>query len=97
MALDTYANLKSALADWLNRADLTAAIPDFTLRATAPPIAAGMQIRLDIAPFYATQDAAVPQHGHAGCVAALDAGHLDAEGVEPVSDPCFEFRIGGIL
>jgi HAMP domain-containing protein len=29
------------------------------LRATAPSIAAGMQIRLDIAPFYATQDAAV--------------------------------------
>lgn len=29
------------------------------LRATAPASAAGMQIRLDIAPFYATQDAAV--------------------------------------
>ena len=29
------------------------------LRATAPPSAAGMQIRLDIAPVYATQDAAV--------------------------------------
>jgi signal transduction histidine kinase len=29
------------------------------LRATAPVSAAGMQIRLDIAPFYATQDAAV--------------------------------------
>ena len=29
------------------------------LRATAPPSAAGMQIRLDIGPFYATQDAAV--------------------------------------
>jgi len=29
------------------------------LRATAPPRAAGMQIRLDVAPFYATQDAAV--------------------------------------
>ena len=29
------------------------------LRATAPASAAGMQIRLDVAPFYATQDAAV--------------------------------------
>jgi two-component system, sensor histidine kinase PdtaS len=29
------------------------------LRATAPARAAGMQIRLDVAPFYATQDAAV--------------------------------------
>jgi two-component sensor histidine kinase len=29
------------------------------LRATAPPGAAGMQIRLDIGPFYATQDVAV--------------------------------------
>src|SRR3954471_15834540 len=35
MALDSYANLKSALADWLNRADLTAAIPDFIALAEA--------------------------------------------------------------
>lgn len=29
MALDTYSDLKSAIADWLNRTDLTARIPDF--------------------------------------------------------------------
>lgn len=29
MALDTYANLQTSIADWLNRADLTATIPDF--------------------------------------------------------------------
>lgn len=29
MALDTYANLKTAIADFLNRDDLTAVIPDF--------------------------------------------------------------------
>jgi hypothetical protein len=35
MALDTYANLKTAVADWLNRTDLTAAIPDFITLAEA--------------------------------------------------------------
>ena len=29
MALTTYTELKASLADWLNRTDLTAAIPDF--------------------------------------------------------------------
>lgn len=29
MALDTYTGLKASIADWLNRADLTAVIPDF--------------------------------------------------------------------
>lgn len=29
MALTTYTELKASLADWLNRSDLTAAIPDF--------------------------------------------------------------------
>lgn len=29
MALDTYADLKSSVADWLHRSDLTTAIPDF--------------------------------------------------------------------
>ena len=29
MALDTYANLQTAIADWLNRGDLTSVIPDF--------------------------------------------------------------------
>lgn len=29
MALDTYANLQTSIADWLNRADLTTTIPDF--------------------------------------------------------------------
>lgn len=35
MALTNYANLKSAVADWLNRADLTAQIPDFITLAEA--------------------------------------------------------------
>lgn len=29
MALDTYAHLQTSIADWLNRSDLTAVIPDF--------------------------------------------------------------------
>lgn len=29
MALDSYTNLKAAVADWLNRSDLTSVIPDF--------------------------------------------------------------------
>lgn len=29
MALDTFTNLKASIADWLNRSDLTAVIPDF--------------------------------------------------------------------
>ena len=29
MALDSFANLKLSIADWLNRDDLTAVIPDF--------------------------------------------------------------------
>ena len=29
MALDNFTNLKSSIADWLNRSDLTAIIPDF--------------------------------------------------------------------
>jgi hypothetical protein len=29
MALDTYAHLQTAIADWLNRSDLTTQIPDF--------------------------------------------------------------------
>ena len=35
MALDTYANLKTAIADWLDRSDLTARIPDFIALAEA--------------------------------------------------------------
>lgn len=35
MALDTYANLQTAIATWLNRADLTASIPDFITLAEA--------------------------------------------------------------
>ena len=35
MAFDTYANLKTAIADWLNRTDLTTAIPDFISLAEA--------------------------------------------------------------
>ena len=35
MALDTFAGLKSAIADWLNRDDLTAAIPSMVALAEA--------------------------------------------------------------
>ena len=35
MALSTYAGLKASAADWLNRSDLTSAIPDFVTMATA--------------------------------------------------------------
>jgi hypothetical protein len=35
MALDTYANLQTAIADFLNRDDLTATIPDFITLAEA--------------------------------------------------------------
>ena len=35
MALDTYANLKNAIASFLNRSDLTAVIPDFIALAEA--------------------------------------------------------------
>ena len=35
MALDTYTNLKTSIADWLNRSDLTAVIPDFITLAEA--------------------------------------------------------------
>lgn len=35
MSLDTFANLKSAIADWLNRTDLTSSIPDFITLAEA--------------------------------------------------------------
>src|SRR5207249_6114639 len=35
MALDTYANLQTAIANFLNRADLTSAIPDFITLAEA--------------------------------------------------------------
>lgn len=35
MALNNYANLKTAVADWLNRTDLTAQIPDFIALAEA--------------------------------------------------------------
>lgn len=35
MALDTYANLKSSVSDWLNRADLAAVVPDFITLAEA--------------------------------------------------------------
>lgn len=35
MALETYADLKSAVADWINRADLTAVIPTFITLAEA--------------------------------------------------------------
>ena len=33
MALSTYAELKTSVADWLNRSDLTAAIADFVTLA----------------------------------------------------------------
>ncbi len=35
MALDSYAALKTAIADWLNRSDLTTVIPDFITLAEA--------------------------------------------------------------
>jgi hypothetical protein len=35
MAISTYSELKSAVADWLNRSDLTAAIPNFIQLAEA--------------------------------------------------------------
>lgn len=35
MAISNYAELKSAVADWLNRADLTSAIPNFVALAEA--------------------------------------------------------------
>ena len=35
MALDTYANLQTSVANWLNRSDLTAQIPDFIALAEA--------------------------------------------------------------
>ena len=35
MALSTYAGLKASAADWLNRSDINAAIPDFVTMATA--------------------------------------------------------------
>ena len=35
MALTTYTELKTSVADWLNRADLTAVIPDFITMAEA--------------------------------------------------------------
>lgn len=35
MAITTYSELKTAVADWLNRADLTAVIPDFITLAEA--------------------------------------------------------------
>ena len=35
MALTTYAELKTSIGDWLNRSDLTAAIPDFISLAEA--------------------------------------------------------------
>lgn len=35
MALDTYAGLQAAVGDWLNRADLTAQVPDFIALAEA--------------------------------------------------------------
>jgi len=35
MSLDTYANLQTAIGDWLNRSDLTSQIPDFISLAEA--------------------------------------------------------------
>ena len=35
MALDNYANLKDAVADWLDRSDLDSRIPDFISLAEA--------------------------------------------------------------
>jgi hypothetical protein len=35
MAIDTFAVLKTSIADWLNRADLTSQIPDFITMAEA--------------------------------------------------------------
>lgn len=35
MSLDTFTNLKTSIADWLNRSDLTSVIPDFITMAEA--------------------------------------------------------------
>jgi len=35
MALDTYADLKTSVADWINRTDLTSVVPDFISLAEA--------------------------------------------------------------
>jgi len=35
MAITTYSELKTAVADWLNRSDLTSAIPNFIALAEA--------------------------------------------------------------
>jgi len=45
----------------------------------------------------ATHDAAILEDGDPGRVAALDAGHLDPERIEPVRHPLLAFGAGGAV
>lgn len=69
MALGTYAGLKTAVADWLTRSDLTAYIPDFIALAEADFYA-----RLRILPMETAEDLAITSD-----TVALPTGWLETQ------------------
>jgi hypothetical protein len=77
MALDTYANLQTAIANHLNRDDLTAAIPDFITLTEAQ-----VNRRLRLAEMLTSTDV-TPSNG----LAALPADFLEEQKVTLKSSP----------
>jgi hypothetical protein len=69
LAISSYAELKAAVADWLERADLTLRIPDFIALAEAS-MNRGLRVRRMIARSTATMDSAF---------SAVPADYLDAK------------------
>ena len=79
MALDTYANLKTAIADWLDRSDLTDRIPDFITLAEAR---LNRELRVRAMEKRATMEATVGQRYF-----ALPGGYLQMRNFQINTNP----------
>lgn len=79
MSLSTYAGLKSSIATWLNRTDLTANIPDFIALAEAR-ISRDLRLRSQVTSATITTTAGTQ-------AASLPTGWLEFENVTVVATP----------
>ena len=79
MALDTYANLKTAIADWLDRSDLTDRIPDFITLAEAR---LNRELRVRAMEKRATMEATAGQRYF-----ALPGGYLQMRNIQLNTNP----------
>lgn len=82
MALDTYANLKTAVASWLNKTNLTASVPDFIALAEAQ-----MNRELDCREMVATTTLTISdeEYGLPCDFAGVQSFRIDGSPAEPLT------------